>query len=660
MKEELLSMVPSDWRPKNEYPTLKGRAKILSYDLETYDPNLEENGPGALRKDGYVIGFSIATDDGFAGYYPIRHPMDNVENPEAAIRWIKDQLSDDTPKVGANLLYDAIWSKCDLGFDIKGLKYDIQVAEPLIDENQDNFRLDTLGVKYLNEHKKETLLLEAGKLLLGIKPKALKKKKKDGEVEKGLSKEEAEESIIKQVKQELWRLPARYVGPYGIGDADMPIRIFKKQKAILEKEGLWDLFLIETEVLEILYKMWIKGVPVNIPKAEKVAAQLQAELEETNRMIRHRCGFDVDIWSADSIAKACDTLGIQYLRTDKGNPSFTAEWLKSQDNKFLNLVAEARSLDRSGSVFIQKKLIDLAVNGRIHPQFWQVKNDKGGTGSGRFASSNPNAQQFPARNERMARLVRGLIEPEENCKWGIFDYNQQEPRVTVHYGYICKLAGAEEARQRFIDDPKTDYHQMTADIADIERKPAKTINLGLTYGMGENKLASELGLSLSEARLLFRKYHSALPYIKELMQYASKLAGKRGYVKTLLGRRKHFDLFGPPRWSKGIVPKKFDEAVKEFGMPVQRYFLHKALNSIIQGSSADMIKVAMVLCYRAGYIPHLTIHDENDYSIENLKQAKEIHDIMVHETAKYLKLTVPLRVDVEIGDNWGECELVEF
>jgi DNA polymerase I-like protein with 3'-5' exonuclease and polymerase domains len=192
-------------------------------------------------------------------------------------------------------------------------------------------------------------------------------------------------------------------------------------------------------------------------------------------------------------------------------------------------------------------------------------------------------------------------------------------------------------------------------MADIERKPAKTINLGLTYGMGKKKLAEQLNLTLKEANVLFDKYHDALPYIKALTDKSSKLAGQRGFVKTILGRRCHFDLWGPPRWSAGMVPKKFDEAVKEFGRPVQRYFLHKALNRIIQGSSADMIKVALVLCRRAGYIPHLTVHDENDYSIENRKQAKEIHDIMVYDTAKFLGLSVPLKVDCEIGPNWGEC-----
>jgi len=650
MKQELINLVDSNWRPKNEYPELKGRAKILSIDLETYDPNLEENGPGALRKDGYIIGFSIATDDGFSGYYPIRHDGDNMENPAMAIKWLKDQMSDETPKIGANILYDLTWLKCDLDIEVKGPKYDVQVAEPLIDENQQFFRLDALAVKWLGIHKDESLLLEVGKKILGLRPAP-----KCGDTE-----EEKKASIIKQVKGHLWRLPARYVGPYGEADATIPIQIFEKQKKVLTDEGMWPLFEIEAEVLDLLFEMQMRGVRVDLNRAQEARDMLQTEYVASMCKLRNKCGFDVDVWSRDSLQQMCTKLGLPFEVTAKNNPSFTGKWLDSQSHPVFDLVKESRVLDRNGSVFIQKKIIDLNINGRIHPQFWQVKNDKGGTGSGRFASSNPNAQQFPARNQRMAKLVRGLIIPEDDHDFGVFDYSQQEPRVTVHYGYICNFEGAAEARRRFIEDPSTDYHQMTADMANIERKPAKTINLGLTYGMGKKKLAAELGLSLKEAYALFNKYHAALPYIQALADSASRLAGERGYVKTLLGRRSHFDLFGPPRWAQGIIPLKYDAAIEKFGRPVNRYFLHKALNRIIQGSSADMIKVAMVLCRRAGYIPHLTVHDENDYSINNKKQAKEIHDIMVHDTAKFLKLEVPLKVDVELGPNWGECEKVDI
>lgn len=626
----------SNWRPSNHYPDLSS-ADVLSVDLETYDPGLLERGPGGVRKEGYVIGFSVATGDGFRGYYPIRHPENNVDNPQAAVRWFKDVCGLPAPKIGANIIYDMEWAKCDLGIDIKGVKYDVQVAEPLLDENRQSFRLDSLGVSYCNEHKDEQMLYDAGIEILKIKP----------------AKDDSFDSVIKKVKGLLWKLPARFVGPYGEQDADLPIKVFNKQKVLLEEQGLWPLFLLEAEVLDLLFEMRMMGVRVDVEKAKEARDMLGAELVIAQNKLHNMSGGSIDIWSAESIGQACDKLGLGYDKTAKGNKSFKADWLKDQEHPFFKALLEARSLDRSGSVFIEDKILKLAVNGRIHPQFSQVKNDRGGTVSGRFSSQNPNAQQFPSRNERIASIVRGLIIPEEGCHLASADYSQQEPRVTIHYAYVSGLPAGDTARQQFIDNPRTDYHQMVADMANIKRKSAKAINLGLVYGMGKKKLAAELGLSLSEAYAVFDQYHSTLPYVKLLSEKASRTADARGYIKTLLGRRGHFDLFGPMRWTDGIVPKKYDEAVKEFGLPVTRYFLHKVLNRLIQGSSADMIKVAMVLCRRAGYIPHMTVHDENVYSVRNLKEASEIQRIMVKDTAEYLGLTVPLVVDTEIGKSWG-------
>lgn len=650
MNDQLLNMLPSNWRPPTEFPTIIGKADRIAFDLETYDPHLLENGPGALRNDGYVVGFSLATDDGFYGYYPLKHDGDNVENPDGCIRWLRDQMADDTPKVGANILYDIIWAKSDLEIDILGPKYDVQIAGPLLNENYQTYRLDALAERVLNENKNESLLYEVATQLFSIRPTAREN-----------TKEKQHAFVMKKIKGMMNQLPGRYVGPYGEKDADLPLRIFNIQEGQLKKEGLWDLFLIETELLDILLKMWLTGVPVNYDKGEQIRDQLRAEYDTTMRRLKRVCGLSIDVWASESIVQACEKLGYEYPRTGKGNPSFKAAWLESQDKDFFKLLVAARKLDRSGSVFIEKKILDLSVNGRIHPQFWQVKSDRGGTVSGRFASSNPNAQQFPARDKRLAKLVRSIIEPDKGCRYGVFDYSQQEPRTTVHYAYLCGFAGAAEARARFHDDPNTDFHQFTADMASIDRKPAKTINLGLTYGMGKGKLAAELGLSLRDAYDLFDRYHEALPFIKKLGDHAMRLAGQRGYIRTILGRRRRFNLYGPPRWKPGIVPKMYEDALKEFGIPVQRYFLHKALNSLVQGSSADMIKMAIILVYRElGKVPYMTIHDENDYPLANDKEAKMIHDIMTETVEKYLKLEVPLKVDVEIGPNWGECVECEY
>jgi DNA polymerase I-like protein with 3'-5' exonuclease and polymerase domains len=375
--------------------------------------------------------------------------------------------------------------------------------------------------------------------------------------------------------------------------------------------------------------------------------------------VRRRCGFDPNIWAAEDIEKACAKLSIPFDRSPKGAPSFTSEFFEGSDNEFLKLLHRARKLDRGGAVFIRSKIIKLAVNGRIHPQFWSVKSDRNGTVSGRFASTNPNMQQAPSpeKDPEIGGAVRECFVPDKGKSWLVADYSQQEPRVLLHYAHLCGFRGAAEGVRRYTDNPATDYHQFTADMAGIERKPAKAINLGLSYGMGIAKLAGTLGLSISEAKDLSGRYHSALPYIKQMSERCKELAKSRGYIMTILGRRRHFNLYGPPKWSAGVVPLPYEQAVEKFGRPVNLYFLHKVLNSLVQGTSADMIKKAMLDTWKQhGLVPYITVHDENDYGVADKEEAKKVVDCMINA----VKLAVPLKVDAEMGPSWGEVESVEL
>jgi len=634
-KDELYSLVPSDWRPPTEYPNLAA-AKMLGVDTETYDPELLENGPGGVRGKGHLVGFSVATDDGeFRGYYPLRHEGgDNVENPEKALDWLRDQVGRaDQPKVGANIIYDREWLRVN-GVEMAGHTYDVQIAEGLLDENRYTYRLDSLAEDYLGEHKEETLMTEAAKVLLGVTGR--------------------DDLLEKRVKQNLWRLPARYVGPYGEIDSDLPCRIFKMQEPKLRDQELWDLFIMETELVDLLLEMRFRGIPVDVNRAEELVEDLAKRQAKATRRISRLCGFTPNIWANDDIARVCDTLGYSYSKTSKGNASFTADWLEAQEQEVFQLILKARRLDRGGSVYLRSKVLDLQVDGRVHPQFWQVRTEaqgaKHGTNSGRFASSSPNAQQIPARDPELAPLIRSVFIPEKGCDWTSVDYSQQEFRVTVHYAYALGCSGAEDARQQYIDDPSTDFHNFVRDLTGLERKTAKMLNLALSYNMGKKTFAEKAGLSFEQASDLFDQYHSHVPFVRQLNNKCQRVAKHRGFVKTLLGRRQRFVLYGPPRWSPGIRPLRYDEAVEKFGAPVQLYFLHKAMNRVVQGSSADMIKAAMHQLHKLGYVPHVTVHDELCYSTQTDKERREICDVMLNA----LPLEVPMKVDVENGPSWGE------
>lgn len=624
----------NEWISPDEYPNLSS-AKLIGIDLETRDEHLLTLGPGGVRDDGYVIGIALATHEA-KWYFPIRHEAGGNVDPDNTLRWFRDVMSTNTPKVGANVIYDLEWLHTE-NITVNGLKYDVQIAEPLLDENLFSYSLETLAQKYLGRGKTEGILTEAAKLY-------------------GVSEKEA--------KSNMWRFHAKHVGAYAEDDADLAIQIFEKQRKLIEADQLETVLELETKLVDVLLQMRIRGIPVDIDKAERIRDEFSAELTSTFDKLHQISQTDVDIWSGKSLGQVCDNLGLSYTRTDKGNPSFESGWLETQEDiEFYKLLSKARKLDRAGAVFIQSKILDVAYKGRIYPRFRQVKGDDKGTRSGRFSSEGPNMQQVPARDPYIAPLVRSIFVAEEGCEWASLDYSQQEPRVTVHYATLCEFAGAAEAAKRYIENPKTDYHQFAADMVKeysgitIDRKNvAKPINLGLAYGMGRKKLAVTLGLPISEADPILRAYHAALPYVKLLGDECAAVAMERGYIRTISGRRRRFNLFGPKGWKPGIVPKKYDDALAEWGDDIVAYFTHKSLNALVQGTSADMIKKAMLDCFNAGFVPHMTIHDELCFSVKNREELKQIRDLMEHA----YELKVPIVADVSAGPSWGEVTKIEI
>ena len=646
----------TEWTFAGQFPDLSDET-LLAYDVETKDPEIKTKGPGGLRKDGFICGFSIAGEKtGFKGYFPLRHEGGgNVPDPEAAVRWLQAQTSRNIPITGANLLYDLEMTKAYFNFELKGPKWDIQVADPLLDENWPTYRLNAIAERRLGLHKDEDLLYRKGAEFLGFTCK------KEDEAER-------KAEVADFVKNNLWKLPAAFVGAYGEGDVALPIQIFRLQEKELKEQGLWSIFEMETRVLDLLLAMRFQGVPVDIPKSERITAEMEQELETVMKALSMRMGFRPDIWSAESLATGCDKLGLVYPKTapkkhkksgkEIGNkPSFASEWLDMQEHPVFQMILEARQIDRCSSVFIKDKIIGSAVNGRVHTQYHQVKSDRGGTASGRFASSGPNLQNMPSRNEKLAKRLRSIFVAEPGCEWGCFDVSQQEPRFTVHYASLMNLPGAEEAVEQYKTNPRMSYHKYVQSISGLEYKDAKQLNLGLAYGMGPKKYSEQFGVPYRDALALFDTYHEKLPFIRCMTRQCENVVKARGYLKTYMGRHSHFNLYGPPEFNKDETPPLHkEEAIKKYGYPIVQYFTYRAMNRLIQGSSADMIKKAMLDCFDAGYLPHLTVHDELDFAnITSMKQKKEIHDIMVNS----VQLRVPIVLDVECGPNWGEIEKQE-
>ena len=608
-----------DWSPPNTFPDLTNSERI-AVDLETKDPNLIKLGPGWCRKDGHVIGVAVAAGD-FQGYYPIRHSSGNLD-AKLVLRWLKEQMdTPNIPKVFHNALYDLGWLRAE-GIEVKGPIIDTMIMAPLINENRRFYNLNSLVSDYLQEFKSEKTLRNAANEF-GVDPKA-----------------------------EMYKLPAKYVGAYAEKDAAVTLRLCDHLMPILEKEECISIFEMESSLIPVILDMKTKGVRVDIDKAEKTKKKMAQQEKKLLDEITKDTGIAIEPWVSTSIAKVFDFFGLQYSRTEKsGSPSFTKQFLSHHSHPVAKKIVKIRELNKANTTFVET-ILNHAHNGRIHCDFHPLRTDDGGTVTGRFSSSNPNLQQIPSRDLEIKKSIRGLFIPEEGCKWGSFDYASQEPRWLAHY---CANAG-ESYRHHLIDEVvtmykegKADFHQMVADMAKISRKEAKTVNLGIMYGMGRKKLADTLSITEQEAIELLDTYNQKVPFVKDLATRVSNFAQEKGMIRTHSGRKCRFDMWEP----KGFGVKRalpMDQAIKEY-QNIQRAFTYKALNRLIQGSSADQTKKAMVNCYSEGLCPMLTVHDELCFNIKNEEEIEKIKEIM---TTCIPDLNVPFEVDVELGNNWGE------
>jgi DNA polymerase I-like protein with 3'-5' exonuclease and polymerase domains len=594
-------------------------AKQIAIDLETNDPHLTERGSGNVTGKGHIAGVAVAVE-GWSGYFPIQHELGGNMDKKLVLEWLQDLFNqENTTFIFHNAIYDVCWLRS-AGLKIKGKIVDTMIAASLIDENRLSYRLDILSKHYNGVGKDEKILKEAAK-------------------DYGVD-----------AKKEMWRMPALFVGQYAERDAESTLKLWQRLENELYKEELWDVFNLETKLFPCLVDMRFKGVRVDLEKANQTKKFLIKKEEKLIQKIKELTGVNVEIHAARSIAKAFDKLNLPYDRTEKSNePSFTKNFLQNHPHELPKAIAEARELNKAHSTFIDS-ITKHAVNGRIHADINQIRSDNGGTVTGRFSMSNPNLQQIPARHPELGPMIRSIFIPEEKHTWGSFDYSQQEPRILVHYAKLQNLQGVDEIVEAYRAGD-ADFHQVVADMAGIERKQAKTINLGLMYGMGKNKLMAELGLMKESAEKLIKQYHTKAPFVKQLMDNVSRKANDRGKIRTLLGRACHFDLWQPIQF--GVFrPLPLEQARKEYDEPLKRAFTYKALNKLIQGSAADMTKKSMVALYENGIIPHIQIHDEVDISVESDKKAEDIIGIM--ESA--VELQVPNKVDYESGPSWGEIK----
>jgi len=625
-------------------------ADRIAVDLETKDPQLRQLGPG-VRRDGRIIGVAVAIEHGPAMYLPFGHVEDNFDEDKVFKFLFEEFKLFKGDIVGANLQYDMDYL-LEWGLNLDGVHRwrDIQVAEPLIDENQNRYGLDIVAQRYGIPGKDQSLMEEAA-AAYGVHP-----------------------------KKEMYKLPARYVGGYAEQDVRLPLELLRRQEVIIEEQKLGDIYDLECRLLPVLLKMRRHGVRIDLARMEEIDLWSQHEEEVALREVRQITGTNIQVGEtqkAACMAAPIEAIGLTVPLTPKsGKPSITAEFLDSIEHPIGALLKRARKMASVRTKFINswKKHV---VGDRIHGTFNQLKSEReegGGIGtvSGRLSSTDPGMQLIPARDPELGPLLRSVFLPDEGMTWASIDYAAQEPRMTIHYAALQALAKAGVMAKAYHDDPNMDNHNMMAtaiygeDFTKQQRGYAKAIFLGLAYGMGGAKLCHQLGFSTRwavffkergrpgvyfetraqavkfasqdagnaceiaglEGQKIIDEFNRAVPFVKQLAKKVQARASEVGYIRTLLGRRCRFVLREDGRG--------FD-------------FTHKALNRLIQGSCADFTKKALLDCYDAGHLIQLQVHDELCTSVRDADHAKEIATIM--ESAHVLKL--PMATDIELGESWG-------
>ena len=661
----------ANWKPPSlsDLPSWKG-AKRIAIDAETRDPSIgNQMGSGSLR-DGYTVGWGFAIDGGPKHYLPFRHEGGDNLPVEAALGYLRDQIKEfDGEFVGANLAYDVDYGYND-GFEWHtDAKFrDVQIADPLIYELHMNYSLKAIGDRYGIEAKDEHLLVEAARSY-GLDPK------------KGL-----------------WRLPGRFVGQYAEQDVASPLELLRRQEKIIDKEGLHEIWDLETRTLPVLVRMRRRGVKIDFNKLAQIEQWSQTEEQAALDFIRHQTDIRIafgDVWKPGALAPALEAIGIRLQKTSTGAPQIDRFLLGGHDHPVCDAILRARKVNKIRTTFAES-IRKYAVNGRIHGQFHQIaredeQGDQKGVRYGRLSATHPNMQQQPSpdRDPETAGEWRKIYIPDDGGIWGCNDYSQQEPRWTTHFAAVMNLPRAREAAKRYQNDPNTDNHDMmtrlihgdsrveewlangTSDYK-VNRGYSKNIFLGLCYGEGGAKLCRDIKKPTrwmvtygwqenkkieyfdtqreamaykmelqrgyiretagAEGQKIIDNFDKEVPYVGLLAKEATKRAEARGFVTTIFGRRLNFE-----RRDDGT----FD-------------YTHKALNRIIQGSSADQTKLALCELDRAGYFIQLQVHDETDGTFGSVSEAKAAGDIMMNCVKDRCSPWVPFKVDTECGKSWGE------
>lgn len=601
--------------------------EIVSVDVETDGLHWYKNKMFGVAVAGYVDGQI------YSSYFDIR------EQPRV-MEALKDKLPLCKLIVNHNIKFDAHFLANE-GIILRPDQIECtSVRAALINEHEPSFSLDELSEKYLGRGKAD-IYGELVKLFGGQPTRAAQMKN-------------------------LHRAPVALVKKYATPDPELAILLWLWQKKEIEAQGLQKVWDLERKLTPVLIYMERHGVRVGTEQAQLSMMKIDKTILKTQRELNKLARAEVNANSAPQmralfkVNKGDDGRwragGVLLETTDGGEASVGADALRTMTERGNGLAAKVLSLRKltKAKSFLKDHILGHELCGRVYPNYNQTRGDNDlGTGTGRFSVNDPALQQIPARDVEIASIVRSCFLPEKGNEWVCADWEQFEFRWFTHY------TNDERLLDMYRRNPATDYHKITAELTGLPRSArfagdpnAKQINLGLVFGMGEGRLAEEMGLEYSigtkngreylipgpAAKAVFNQYHAAIPGVRELLDRASSVARSRGYVMTAMGRHIRF--------------------------PGGK-FTHKAGGLVFQGTSADCMKQKMVelhpLCKKEGVRMLLSVHDELNFSCPKDSRRNRAHTIIKQNLEDFnggkcpIKCRVPILSSIGSGDNWWDA-----
>ncbi len=562
-----------------------------------------------------IVGYSFCWTEGQAYYVPVRAPSGDPQlDPHVVRNKLKPVLENPKiEKIGQNLKYDMIVLRS-VDIELQGLAFDTMVAHYLIEPGERNHNLDELSKRYLNH---ETIKISE---LIG----------------KGKNQKRMDE------------VPVELVSPYAAEDADVPLRLASILRKKLKQEDLEQLFGdVELPLIEVLAELEFNGIQVDTDRLAEMSDKFGKRIDELEAEIYKVAGRQFNVNSPKQLAEILfDELGLPVVKKTKTGRSTDAEVLDelAKSHELPAKIVEYRQNAKLKNTYVDAlPQLVCPKTGRIHTSFIQ---DVAATG--RLSSKDPNLQNIPIRTQEGREIRSAFQSGEAGWKLLCADYSQIELRVLAHF------SGDEALQKAFADDE--DIHSRVAsqvyqvsldDVTSDMRRSAKAINFGIIYGQSPFGLAKALDIDQDDAATFIDAYFAQYPGVDKFMTKVLAESSRNGYVSTVLGRRRAVSGVRDPVERGDSRQRNLPERI--------------AINTVIQGSAADLIKLAMInlhRCLKSAKLQArmlLQIHDELVFEVPP-EEIQPLANLVNQEMSGAFELDVPLKVDMKTGDNWAECE----